>query len=226
MPEQLTFDLPVRTSRRRGDFFVSEANALAVARLDTPETWPNGKLVLFGPESSGKSHLAHIWAEAHDALVMTPGAWPIQAVPALNRGCVIEDCDITTLSEETQEKLFHIHNHLAAQGLPLLFVSRRPPALWNLTLPDLKSRMEATDSVRIDEPDDALLAALILKLFADRQIEVTPTLITWMVPRIDRSFAAAQAAVAALDDASLELKRPITRDLARRVLDKHHSKAP
>ena len=226
MPEQLTFDLPVRSSQRRGDFFVSDANALAVARLDAPETWPNGKLVLFGPEGSGKSHLAHMWAETGKALVMTPGAWPLGAVPSIDRACVIEDVDGRPLSEEAEETLFHLHNHLATEGLPLLLIARQPPALWPLTLPDLKSRMEATDTVRIDEPDDALLSAVILKLFTDRQIDVTPALITWMVTRIDRSFAAAQAAVAALDDAALEQKRPITRDLARSVLDKRHGKAP
>lgn len=226
MPEQLTFDLPVRTSRRRGDFFVSDANALAVARLDAPETWPNGKLVLFGPEGSGKSHLAHIWAEANGTVVSTPGALLACDIPEIDLPVAVDKGDGSPLGEREEEALFHLHNHLAAHSLPLLLIARQPPALWSLALPDLKSRMEATDSVRIDEPDDALLSALIVKLFADRQIEVTPALITWMVPRIDRSFAAAQTAVAALDDASLELKRPITRDLARRILDKRHSKAP
>ena len=130
------------------------------------------------------------------------------------------------MTSAEEEALFHLHNHLAAQGLPLLLIARQPPALWPLALPDLKSRMEATDTVRIDEPDDALLTALIVKLFADRQIEVPPSLLTWLVSRIDRSFAAVDAAVAALDDAALAEKRPVTRDLARRVLDKRHIKTP
>lgn len=225
MPEQLTFDLPVRASRDRGDFFVSEANQLAVARLDAPDTWPNRKLILVGPEGAGKTHLAHIWAEDNGTVVTNPGALLACDIPEIDLPCAVEITDDPMTSAE-EEALFHLHNHLAAQGLPLLLIARQPPALWPLALPDLKSRMEATDTVRIDEPDDALLTALIVKLFADRQIEVPPSLLTWLVSRIDRSFAAVDAAVAALDDAALAEKRPVTRDLARRVLDKRHIKTP
>ncbi|MCG6882495.1 MAG: chromosomal replication initiator DnaA [Silicimonas sp.] len=213
MPEQLTFELPVRTSTARGDFFVSEANALAVARLEDTGGWPDGKLVLAGPEGSGKSHLGQVWAEAEDAYFLTS----IPAQTSLpETAMVIEIPEALSAAEE--ETLFHVHNHMVAHRLPLLMLARTPPARWRLALPDLKSRMEATDIVRIEPPDDALLAAVIVKLFSDRQLDIAPAVISWLVARIDRSFAEAQRVVALLDQAALAEGRAVTRALAQRVL--------
>ena len=217
MAEQLTFDLPARESRARGDFFVSEANALALARLETPATWPNRKLVLVGPEGAGKSHLAHVWAEMTGGRVLLPGDLPGLDIPAVDALLAIDNAD--TISPEQEEALFHLHNHMGSSALPLLLTARLPPARWPLTLPDLKSRMAATDSVRIDPPDDALLAAVMVKQFADRQLNVSPQVITWLVTHMDRSFAAAQHLVARLDHAALAEGRAITRPLAQKVLN-------
>lgn len=219
MPEQLAFDLPVRTSRDRGDFFLSEANVLAVARLDAAGTWPNGKLVLIGPESSGKSHLASAWAEEHGTTLIAPADLTGRAIPEIDHACAIDLGADPTMTAAEEEALFHLHNHLAASGLPLLLVARRAPARWPIALADLKSRLEAAEVVRIDEPDDALLAAVLVKLFSDRQIDVSPNLIGWLVPRIDRSFAAAQDIVSRLDAAALAAQKPVSRELARRTLD-------
>ena len=219
MPEQLAFDLPVRTSRDRGDFFLSEANALAVARLDASGTWPNGKLVLTGPEGSGKSHLASAWAEEHGTTLITPADLTGRVIPEIDHVCAIDLGADTRMTAAEEEALFHLHNHLAASGLPLLLVARQAPARWPIALADLKSRLEAAEVVRIDEPDDALLAAVLVKLFSDRQIDVSPNLIGWLVPRIDRSFAAAQDIVSRLDAAALAAQKPVSRELARRTLD-------
>lgn len=218
MAEQLTFDLPVKVSRDRGDFFVSEANRLAVARLDAPETWPNRKLVLTGPEGAGKSHLAHVWAEAHGTWPERPGDLVNADISKVDGPMLIEVDGPMTPDEE--EMLFHLHNHMGTMGLPLLLVAREAPSRWPIALPDLKSRLEAAEVVRIDEPDDALLAAVLVKLFADRQLQVPPDLIGWLVTRMERSFAAAQRLVAAIDDTALAERRGITRPLAQQVLDK------
>ncbi len=217
MPEQLTFDLPVRDSRERGDFFVSEANRLAVARLEAPETWPNRKLVLVGAEGAGKTHLAHVWAEAHGALMIGTSDLSGLDVAGVAQPVVLDDAD--RVSEAQEEALFHLHNHLASSALPLLMTAREAPSRWPVRLPDLKSRMAASDSVRIEAPDDALLSAVLLKLFADRQLEVAPNVISWLVGRMDRSFAGAGRLVAALDRAALAEGRAVTRPLAQRVLD-------
>lgn len=216
MAEQLTFDLPVRENRTRGDFFVSEANALALARLDDPSLWPNRKLVLVGPEGAGKSHLAQVWVDEIGALLLRPDDLADLDIPGIARPVALDDADRLTRAQE--EHVFHLHNHLGANALPFLLTARTPPARWELELPDLASRMAATDSVRIDGPDDALLAAVIVKQFADRQITVTPGVIAWLVARMERSFAEAQRLVDALDKAALAEGRAVTRALARQVL--------
>ncbi len=216
MAEQLTFDLPVRESRTRGDFFVSDANALALARLDDPSLWPNRKLVLFGPKGAGKTHLAQVWADGIGATLMSPDDLAGLDIPGITGPVALDDAD--RLPGESEEALFHLHNHLGANALPFLLVARTPPARWSIALPDLKSRMAATDSVRIDAPDDTLLAAVMVKQFDDRQIAVAPNVIAWLVARMDRSFAEAQRVVEALDKAALTEGSAVTRPLAQRVL--------
>ncbi|MEM7718384.1 MAG: chromosomal replication initiator DnaA [Pseudomonadota bacterium] len=216
MPEQLTFHLPVRESRARGDFFVSDANALASARLDAPDGWPNRKLVLTGPAGAGKTHLAHVWAEETGALMLTPDQVIGEEVPSIAQPVVLDDA--VPLTAKAQEAVFHLHNHLAASALPFLMVAREPPARWGLGLADLQSRAAATDTVRIEGPDDALLSAVMVKQFADRQLIVAPTLIAWLVARMDRSFATARQVVDALDRAALAEGRAITRPLAQKTL--------
>ncbi len=216
MPRQLTFDLPVRPALGRGDFFVSEANALALARVDATESWPLGKLALTGPEGSGKTHLAHVWAEETGGQVIGPDALSILDIAGLATPVAVDDAD--RLPRDAETALFHLHNHLQSARLPLLVIGRTAPARWDIALPDLKSRLDATDVVRIDAPDDALLAAVLVKLFADRQLLVAPHLIDWLLPRIERSFGFAQRLVAALDREALAEGRAVTRPIAARVL--------
>jgi len=218
MAEQLAFNLPVRSSLERGDFFLSQANAMALSRLDTPATWPLGKLVLVGPQGAGKTHLAHVWAEAEGAEVVKAAALGTLDLGAVDCGMAVDDADQVVKDQETL--LFHLHNHLSAMGLPLLLTASSSPSRWSTSLPDLRSRMEGTDVVRIDAPDDALLSAVLLKQFADRQLDVSPAVIGWLVARMDRSFAEARRLVDVLDRAALSEKRPITQHLARRILDK------
>lgn len=219
MPEQLTLNLPIKTSRDRGDFFVSAPNALALARLEDTAQWAGGKLALVGPEGSGKTHLAHVWADTVGGRVLDVASLATADIAAIRSPVAVELDPPEDLAPEAEESLFHLHNHLTASGLPMLFVSRLPPARWRLSLPDLESRMSATDVVRIEPPDDALLAAVLIKLFADRQLQVAPSLIAWLTARMDRSFAEAQRIVAKLDAAAMSEGRSVNRALAQRVLD-------
>jgi chromosomal replication initiation ATPase DnaA len=219
MAEQLIFDLPERAALGRGDFFVSSANVLAVTRLDDTETWSNAKLALTGPEGAGKSHLAHAWSKANHGHVMLTADLPSADIPGIATPLAVEIPDAPMPSAE-EESLFHLHNHMIAQNLPLLLIARTPPARWTITLPDLKSRMQATDVVQIEAPDEALLSAMLVKLFTDRQLQIDPNLIPWLVTHSERSFAAINRLVVALDAEALAQKRAITRPLARRVLDK------
>ena len=217
MAEQLTFDLPALTALGREDFFVSDANALAVERLDNFETWPHGKLVLAGPKGAGKTHLAQIWADTNAGEVIDADHLTTLNVTSRKSPLAVEVP--REIAPSVEEALFHLHNHMAAQRIPLLLIAQDAPARWPLSLPDLRSRMVATDVVQIEAPDDALLSAVLVKLFSDRQLQIPPNLIPWLIARTERSFAAIQSAVNALDAAALAEKRAITRPFARRVLD-------
>jgi chromosomal replication initiation ATPase DnaA len=217
MAEQLTFDLAVRPSLGRGDFFVSASNALALARLDASDTWPNRKLVLVGPEGAGKTHLAHVWAGEVGARMIGAADLDTLDIGAIETPVVLDDADQIGPGGETS--VFHLHNHLAASGLAFLTTARTAPSRWTTALPDLRSRMEAAEVARIEAPDDALLQAVLMKLFNDRQISVTPPTIAWLTTHMDRSFAEAQRIVATLDARALAEGRRVTRDLAQQVLD-------
>ena len=225
MVAQLTFDLPVRPALGREDFFVSPANALAVATLDQPDLWPNGKLLLIGPEGAGKTHLAMVFAARTGAQVIEAGDLAAADLPEA-AALVIENADTAAGDPDAETALFHLHNHMTGRGGLLLLTATRAPRDWGLTLPDLQSRMEATATATLLPPDDALLGAVLVKLFADRQLQVAPGFIRWLVRRIDRSFATARAVVAALDAEALATKRPINSTLAATLLDSDGKVAP
>lgn len=215
MTRQLAFDLPAREAFLRGDFFASPANASALAAVEGAQDWPAGKMVLTGPPGSGKTHLAHIWAAASGARLIESADLPGADLPALAaaRAVVVEDADRIAGDRAAETALFHLHNLLAGSGR-LLVTATTPPRDWGMVLPDLQSRMQASALTRIDAPDDALMSAVLVKLFADRQISVPPNLIPYLVLRIERSIAAARDVVAKLDGLSLALGRPVTRALA------------
>ena len=217
MPDQLVFDWPTGVALGPDDFFVSDANAKAFAMVQAPKTWPEGKLALVGPAAAGKSHLAGIFRAARQAQVIAAADLPAgfhTAAPAV----IVEDME--HLPQSAEETLFHLHNNLRAAGGLLLLTSDRPPARWPITLPDLASRMQAATVIEIENPDDALLAALIMKLFADRQIAPKPDLALYLAARIERSYQAAAQIVEALDAASFAEGRKINKSLAAALLDK------
>lgn len=220
MTAQLSFDLPVRPALSREDFFVAPGNALAVALIDGWESWSGAKMALTGPEGAGKTHLAHVWAALSGAHVIAAQDVTEAAVPELaTHNLVIEDVPQIAGDTAREAALFHLHNLALAQGRSLLFTGRGPLAHWPLTLPDLKSRMQGATEATLSSPDDALLAAVLAKHFADRQLRTNPDLIAYLVARINRSFAAAADVAAQLDRAALAAKRPVTRALAREVLE-------
>ncbi|MBV0913916.1 HdaA/DnaA family protein [Anianabacter salinae] len=220
MADQLTFDLPVRPALGRGDFFVSPANAVAVAQVEGWGDWPQGKLVLCGPAGSGKTHLAHVWAALSGARIASVQDLSEAALPRLAAApLVVEDAQRVAGDPALERSLFHLHNMALAAGSALLLTARDAPSRWGIALPDLRSRMEGTNVTRLDAPDDALLSAVLVKQFADRQIDIDPRVIQFLAPRIERDFERLGALVSALDRAALARQSPITVPLARAVLD-------
>lgn len=217
MTQQLAFEWPNGVALGPADFFVSPANAQAYAMALAPDTWPDRKLILTGAAGSGKSHLCRVMQGELDAVLLHASALP-DTLPDAGRHVIVEDME--QLPAEAQELMFHLHNHLRNTGGALLMTAKEPAFSWPIALPDLASRMQATTIAPIGDPDDALLAALIMKLMADRQIMPPPALVNYLVPRIERSFAAAARIVEALDTESLASGRAINLKLAASLLDK------
>jgi DnaA regulatory inactivator Hda len=209
---QLPLDLRHRTAMGREDFLVSPSNAEAVKWIDLWPNWPSPALVLVGPPGSGKTHLAQVWRARTGAAVLAHGGAPEPAAEA--SAVVVDDAD----GRDDDEGLFHLYNALASSHGHVLFTSAVPPARWAGRLRDLVSRLSAAPTVRIQAPDEPLIAAVMAKMFADRQLSVAPEVLAFLVARMERSFGEARALVAALDAASLSAKRAVTLPLARDVL--------
>ncbi len=215
-PRQLPLALGHSTAATRDDLAVSEANRHAVELIERWPAWPSPVVILSGPSGSGKSHLAAIWKHRAQAAEFSgsnipPDAFGPEAVPAT----LIDHIDAAAIDENG---LFHLINAVQARGGHLLLVGRGSPSNWNVSLPDLRSRLRAATATELGAPEEELLTAVIAKLFADRQVEVEPHVVQFLVRRMDRSLAEAVRVVAALDRLSLEGKRPITRSLANSVL--------
>jgi chromosomal replication initiation ATPase DnaA len=209
---QLPFDLPARRAMGAADFVTSTSNAAAMALIDAWPNWPGPVLAVHGPTGCGKTHLGHVWQEKvgdHALFLANPQTLP--DLPA--RPCLILD---EPLLDETA--FFHLLNRIKNEGGALLILAREAPARWPVKLPDLASRLKALPTVEVAAPDDALLAAILVKHFADRQINVAPEVIDYLLRHVERSFAAAADIADRLDRAALAEGRAITVPLVKRVL--------
>ena len=216
-PRQLAFDLSLDPRFGREDFLVSPSNERAYALIERWPDWPDPVLVLVGPKGSGKSHLAAIWAASAHAWTVDAFEVSGSRVPHLvsNGALVIEDADGPDRDEAA---LFHLLNLARERGACVLVTAAAPPDRWSLRTPDLLSRLRLAPSVSLDPPDDALLRAVLVKLFVDRQLVVDTTVVDYVALRIERSLARAAEVVAALDREALSRGRRITRPMAAEVL--------
>lgn len=217
-PRQLTFDLPLDPRYGREDFLVGPANEAAYARIEAWPDWPDSVLVLTGPAGCGKSHLAAIWADRAHAWTTQAAAIAQDGVQHLvsNGALVVEDVDRAAGRDEAA--LFHLLNLARERGCPVLTTSAAGIDGLGLATPDLRSRLRLAPGVAIEAPDDALLRAVLVKLFVDRQLVVDLGVIDAVALRIDRSLGRAREVVAELDRDALGRGRRISRPLALAVL--------
>jgi len=216
-PRQLAFALPHAESLTRDNFLEGPANAAALALVDAWPEWPNRTMLLVGPEGSGKSHLAAIWAEQAGARSTSAHALTAANVPAeLATGAlVVEDLRAAAFDERA---LFHLLNLAREDEASILVTARLPPSAIEIELRDLRSRLRAVPIVSLLPPDDHLFRALIVKFCADRQLAVDEQVVGYLVTRLERSYATARQAIELLDREGLRLGRPVTRALAAELL--------
>ncbi len=216
-PRQLAFTLPHAESFTRDNFLEGPANAAGLALVDSWPDWPNRIMQLVGPEGSGKSHLAAIWAEQAGARSTSAHALTAAAVPgALATGTLVVD-DLKS-SDVDERALFHLLNLAREEGASILITSRVPPSALQIELRDLRSRLRAIPTVLLLPPDDQLFRALIVKSCTDRQLGVDESVVSYLTTRIERSYAAVRQVVELLDAEALRLGRPVTRALAAELL--------
>jgi chromosomal replication initiation ATPase DnaA len=221
-PRQLALALGHHTSFAREDFLAGPSNETALGLIERWPDWPDRLAVVVGPEGSGKSHLAAIWADAVGARFLAARSLAEASLPAaLSTGAlVIEDVAGNAVDERA---LFHLINLAREEAAFVLVTAATAPSGWTLRVPDLASRLRALPVVELGPPDDALLRALMVKLFADRQLAVDESLLAYLMNRIERSFAAARAVVEQLDREALRLHRPVTRALAVDILGRQET---
>ena len=215
-PRQLALALDHAESYGREDFLVGSGNEAPFRLVCSWPDWPANALALVGPEGSGKTHLAMIWAAMAGARTIAARAVRDADVPAaLATGAlVVEDAG----SDADDRALFHLINLAREEKASLLFTARSAPASWPVAIPDLRSRLRALPVATLEAPDDAMVRAVIVKLAMDRQLALDESVVGLIATRIERSFAAARAAVIALDNEALRQRRAPTRALAAEVL--------
>jgi chromosomal replication initiation ATPase DnaA len=214
---QLAFDLARPGLLGRADFFASAANTAALGWIERWPDWPSSVLVLHGDQGAGKTHPAHLWCERAGAALLVGGALSEAQVERMIDGCC-SHVAVDDAERAAEEILLHLFNACVEVGGNLLLTTRRAPGAWRTKLPDLGSRMRAAPAVGLDRPDDALLGAVLVKHFADRQLRIAPDVIAYLISRMERSLAVAAKIAAALDQEALSRHGAITIRLASEVL--------
>ncbi len=222
--QQLPFDFAFRPADSAGDFIVSPANEAATAWIDKWPNWSGAGLLLLGPLGSGKTHLARVWQQRANAIYIDNQDALNKALEADTAPLILDKLD--TWAHNAERDLFHAYNRAKESNQSLLLCATSAPAYWNLTLPDLLSRLGALPLAWLDEPDDMLLLSLFAKALSARGVTLSPGVIDYIFPRLSRDAASIPALAAALDKFALEAGKGITLPLARVFFAQNSSENP
>jgi len=220
MSNQLSFSLSKKENLDRDNYFVSQANQSAVSLIEDWINWPSRKLILVGSEGSGKTHLGHLWAGEVGATIISATTLMEQQISELSKAPVlVEDINEIQRNQPVEIVLFHLHNLLYSEGHSLLMTSQILPGRLSFSLEDLQSRIEASTIAKLHPVDDDLLGAILIKMFADRQIYFSDKLLTYVLSRVERSYTAAKLFVEEVDSKAMAESRVIGKKLVRDILE-------
>ncbi len=214
---QTSLDLTLKPTFHAKDFVCTQRNQTAFSWIEKWPQWPTPCLILYGPKGCGKTHLAHIWADKANAKLLQPEQWQNLSLEDFSKNphsLVLED--ITAPFDATH--MLHLYNLIQENKKYLLITAETPVPMWKISLPDLQSRLQSASAVEIDHPDDELLKAVMVKLFADQQVSVETSVLDYLLPRIERSFASVQAIVRHINAFAFAKQRKITVPLVAQAL--------
>lgn len=222
---QIPLDWGCRSAYAREDFLIGPENRDAVGWIDKWPDWPAPLIILNGPAASGKTHLAAVWRDKSRAVSVRPDMLMDSNADAIahhlgaGQPIVLDGIDPWLGFRDAEETLFHLYNIFKEDGRTMMLTMRMAPSRAEFAIPDLASRLRAAPAITIHPPDDTLLASILIKLFTDRQLSVSNDVIRYILPRMERSFAAARDIVEMADRLALAEKQKISLPLMRRVLD-------
>lgn len=224
--QQIPLKFSGRSALGRDDFQIGASNAEAVGWIDRWPQWPAPSLFITGPAASGKSHLAAVWRDQAKAESIKPEmliSRPAEQIAAAGEHLMIDSVDLWIGTREVETTLFHLYNIFKEEGRSLLLTSRMTPTELDFEIPDLASRLRAAPLAAIKAPDDMLLGSVLIKLFSDRQLQISNDVIKYILPRMERSFAAARDIVDLTDQKALAQKKaisiPLVRDVFTEMMD-------
>lgn len=219
---QIPLDLPHRASLERDNFLITGSNAHAVTWVDQWPNWPAPVLIIYGPPASGKTHLSCVWAQQTSAVCLDLQNYPSidpESVLEDTKAIILDDVDAYLSNAESETFLFHLYNLAKEKNAHLMMTMTSSPNYIDFKLPDLRSRLCAAPSVAIEPPSDEELMTILVKMFADRQIQISMDVLNYIMPRIERSYDVARTLVERADSLSLAEKNKITIPLIKRVIE-------
>lgn len=224
--KQAAFSFSTNAEMSSNDFMISDCNREAFSLIETWPDWPANGIIIYGPKGCGKTHLTHLFAEkvilSQEKTFKVP-TFNCQQINLKNIERICKSTDVIVLENLSkninQEALFHLFNNFDKGGKYMLWTSEIAPARLNFSLKDLQSRLNTLPAIAITEPDDTMLRALIIKLFDDRQLMISPEILEYIVNNTERSFAYIENLVKEIDEISLAYKSAINYKVVREALN-------
>ena len=213
---QLLLELDYKTNFNEHDFYLSKSNSNAFNLINRWPDWEKKILNISGEKFSGKSHLANIFKLKSKAFLVRGNKIDNSIFKSLKLYESIIIDDFEECNEE--EILYSIFNLIDQDSKYLLINSLKPINKIKYKLPDLASRSKNCLYAEIENPDDELLFAIILKNFSDRQIIIEKKIIDFIISRIDRSYRKIDEFIYKIDELSLKKKKPITFNTIKEIL--------
>ncbi len=213
---QLLLELDYKTNFNENDFYLSKSNSNAFNLINRWPDWEKKILNISGEKFSGKSHLANIFKLKSKAFLIKGNKIDNSIFKSLKLYESIIIDDFEECNEE--EILYSIFNLIDQDSKYLLINSLKPINKIKYKLPDLASRSKNCLYAEIENPDDELLFAIILKNFSDRQIKIEKKIINFIISRVDRSYRKIDEFIYKVDELSLKKKKPINLKTIKEIL--------